>query len=191
MPKALDDFLALLGMAFIFSSPDSARFPASSPAEQYEERCRSHCRASELPSIARSPCRLQARSRRSTLIRSATQTALPPVHRAYWLHRRRSPCILSRTRSARSRSVQQVGLSILTHQRTSLHRSPARRDRSDLSHDLTLLPKVCMFVSSLSVRWIRSLSRPRLSPPRPSRSRPTPHPWLDLRSIQHPLWSRW
>lgn len=67
MSKALDGFLALLGMAFIFSSPDSARFPASSPAEQYEERCRSHWRASERPSIARWRCRLQARSRRSTL----------------------------------------------------------------------------------------------------------------------------
>lgn len=48
MSKVLAGFLVLLGMAFFFSSRDSARFQALSPAEQYEERCRYGAMASTM-----------------------------------------------------------------------------------------------------------------------------------------------
>ncbi len=48
MSKVLIVVLALLGMAFFFSSRDSARFKALSPAEQYEERCKQSWMASTM-----------------------------------------------------------------------------------------------------------------------------------------------
>lgn len=54
MSKVLLVVLALLGMAFFFSSRDSSRFQAMTPAEQYEERCKQNWKA---PTMAESSLR--------------------------------------------------------------------------------------------------------------------------------------
>jgi hypothetical protein len=54
MSKVLIGLLVLLGLAFFFSSRDSARFQAMTPAEQYEERCKQNWKA---PTMAESSLR--------------------------------------------------------------------------------------------------------------------------------------